>query len=805
MNRIVRNSLLALTAFAPLTMFQNCSDVSFKELPVNNSSLSLQSASISINNGDRFTRDENVMVQLRVVGGSEMYVTDDPTCADGGVWEPLRSERGWILSRSNGEAYVYAKFRHVDAKGVEEVTPCVSASIIHDDTPPVVTYDRRPGEFTQNASERIEFSVRDNLSGVNSAECRLDGAPYELCERVVDVNNISEGLHRFAIRAVDKAGNVSAAFELPWLVDRTRPTVQINDPKPAPVTQSNTATFTFEGDDGMGSGIERFFCQVTGSPAVECQSPFVITSLTDGEKTFSVYAVDRVGLQSAVASYTWRVDTVPSGAFDVLGITGARDNKVDAYLAGDVYPKVNWSGSDEAVRYEVEIRDLNGNIVCPKASTTALNYQFSNSCALINGISYNAHVVAYDEVNNARAATPFRFTVDIEGPEITIGAPVLPVDHKSARMVFSVTDAISGVDTAVCSHTYNNVVTQTNCKNLTELNLANLLPGTHKFNIAATDIAGNASAGNEISFILEKRTLEMQTAKVEDVPKKIDVLMVIDNSGSMDEERKKLSEKLNDFISKLSALDWRICITTTSPTNDGVLRPFGSGSQAVYAIDKNTPKYNDLFIKTVTGNLGNNSGDEQGIYATVRAIETNDSRCFRNDASMAVVVISDEDERSWGGYDEYKNQSQWKPLNDKNLPRAPVDAIAALNARLNLRKIFTFHSIVIKYAGTPDTACKKESNGQYGRRYEEASALTSGIVGSICAPNYGTELAKMGERIAESLATITLRCAPVENTLQVNVVNAAPGQTYTLNGDKVNFTPALSAGSTVNFQYYCRE
>jgi hypothetical protein len=793
-----RAALLILTLI-PLGLFQNCSDVNFQTVPMTKAEIDMQIPAMRINNGAEYTKDANVLVQLYCYGGKEMYVTNDSTCAADGVWEPFRTERGWMLNQQNQGAAVYAKFKRINKYGVEELTECVSANIVHDNVPPVIAYNSGPDALSREVSGRIEFSVSDNLSGIEKSECKLDAGLFGPCENAFELMSLNEGSHRFAVKAVDKAGNEAAAIELPWLVDITKPVVQILDPKPPVLSTSNTAAFTFSGNDFAGSGIEKYMCQITGEAAAPCESPFVRANLSDGVKTFSVYAIDKVGLVSDVASYNWTISTTPSGAFNILGITGAHDSKLDAYLAGDVYPRVSWSASQNTIGYDVGILNAAGSaVVCPKVSVNALAHQFASSCALVHGVSYRAVATAYNSANLATNAPQFPFTVDIVGPAITIAAPTIPVDHKSAQITFSVVDPISGVDTAVCSHTYNNVVTTYACKGITQLNLANLLPGTHKFNIAATDIAGNSSVGSEISFVLENRTLENQVVLVEQPPTKLDVLMVIDNSSSMNLERQKLSEKLADFIGKLDTLDWRICLTTTSPTTDGQLRSFGTVAGVnVYKIDKLTPNYNTLFLNAVKGDLGNASGDEQGIYATVRAIETKDTRCFRDDSAMAVVVISDEDERSWGGYPEYSAETQFKVLNAKNYPQAAVDAI---KAKYGLSKIFTFHSIVIKYN---DTACKIESAGQYGRRYEELSALTSGIVGSLCSANYGTELAKMAERIKSNLGTITLRCVPVANTLQVDINPMVAGQTSSTNGDKVTFTPLLTAGTVVSLQYYC--
>ncbi len=749
---------------------------------------------MTINKGAKYTNDTDVLVQINVYGGQLMYLTTDPTCQSGSNWENFSAERSWILPKENQPSTVYGLFKRLTTRGAPVETECMEASIIHDGIAPVVKLSQTPDEFTQSGDGLFKFDVTDNISGVEKVECKMDNGSYAPCDLAVSQLNMAEGQHRFTIRSTDKAGNVSAPMEYPWMIDQTPPVVKL-DSTPAASSMSKAATFKFTGTDA-GSGIHGYFCQVTGEAEAPCSSPFVRADVGEGQKSFSVYAVDNVGLKSLVISYNWLVNSLPLGAFDVLGVTGTKDTKLDSFLAGDPSPKINWSASTNAVSYDVAILNSAKNAtVCSVSGVTGLSYQFPSSCSLTDGATYYASVMAINAAGVNISSPLFAFKVDLLGPAIAITTPVtIPVDHKSALVKFSITDAISGVDTAVCYHTYGGVVSSYTCKGLTQLNLANLSPGQHSFSIKASDSAGNLSESSEVTFILESRELIKHMVDVDAAPTQIDVLMVIDNSGSMDEERKKLSEKLADFISRLNGLDWRVCLTTTSPKTDGQLKPFATD---VYKIDKDTVDYNNLFLAAVKGNLGDTSGDEQGIKATVRAVETNDSRCFRNSAALAVVLISDEDERSWGGYPEYSTQGQYQVLGTKNLPATAVEAV---RLKYGDKKIFTYHSIVIKYN---DTTCKSSSAGQYGRRYEELSALTSGIVGSLCAANYGTELAQMADRTKKNLSSAVLKCAPVAGTLKLSITPSVAGQTYAVSGDKVSFTPNLIPGSQVSFEYYC--
>ncbi len=81
---------------------------------------------------------------------------------------------------------------------------------------------------------------------------------------------------------------------------------------------------------------------------------------------------------------------------------------------------------------------------------------------------------------------------------------------------------------------------------------------------------------------------------------KVDILFVVDNSGSMYEEQGRLSTALASFITSIGAIDWQIGITTTDVSDGtyglkGSLLPFaGLGSKV---LTKRSPNYATAFAK----------------------------------------------------------------------------------------------------------------------------------------------------------------------------------------------------------------
>lgn len=278
---------------------------------------------------------------------------------------------------------------------------------------------------------------------------------------------------------------------------------------------------------------------------------------------------------------------------------------------------------------------------------------------------------------------------------------------------------------------------------------------------------------------------------------KIDILFVVDDSGSMAAEQRALGSRLSEFISSLGGLDWNICLTTTDATDyRGRLLRFDDGS---YVLSSSNSNANSVFLDTLTS-LPRGSGHEEGIRAMNLAFQSPDSRCFRSDAALAAIVLSDEDEQSTGGYDQFRNSNQFVELVAANYPQSVVQTVAQ---SFGSQKVFTAHSIVIR---SGDTTCydaqERDSDVWYGTRYEQLSSLTGGIVGNICADDYTEQLKNFASRIESSVASVNLQCTPVGQP-SVEIIPQIPGVQASVIGNKIAFSPALPAGTRVKLGYAC--
>ena len=344
---------------------------------------------------------------------------------------------------------------------------------------------------------------------------------------------------------------------------------------------------------------------------------------------------------------------------------------------------------------------------------------------------------------------------------------------------------------------------------------------------------------------------------------RVDILFVVDNSGSMSSEHKNIASRFSSYISSLdsSGLDYQIAMITTdvsaSPNNskkkegngegayqDGKFLEFKKGVTILTEDHSDRVKlFSDLIQRRETLRCEEDdfrgeecaSFDERGIYAANLAIERRNSNFFRKGSHLAIVFISDEDERSTGG--EESNHidlpQQYLTLESKDEPETLVQTVG----RLGSEKSFSVYALVVKPS---DSACRKAQrdqgeffSGEYGDFYaqlaepskdlKDLGPLMEGFLGSVCASNYANQLSVMGERVSESAKKIQLSCKPLESSLQNQATQDGQsivdltfrfqiesGQDYTYNGtysidenNVLTFSPALPVGTKVDYEYTC--
>lgn len=276
---------------------------------------------------------------------------------------------------------------------------------------------------------------------------------------------------------------------------------------------------------------------------------------------------------------------------------------------------------------------------------------------------------------------------------------------------------------------------------------------------------------------------------------KVDVLFVVDNSPSMQKEQKKLSERLKAFMSGLDKTDWQIAFTTTD-VSDGAHGLKGSlmdlaGHAGQKVLTKSFADAETVFLKTVQRSEIASS-DEQPLKASILAMQksaTENAVFFRNDADLAIIVLSDEDEMSLG-----KNKKATKPQ----------DVVNAFDSIFGSSKKLAVYGIVIQ---PDDVACYKDQKGSgnfqnasYGTFVTELARITEGFTGSICANDYTGHLKAIGNSVRLLTDFFILKQSPAPGTVSVQL-SPAQNIPWVIEGNKLMFETAPEDGTVIQVTY----
>lgn len=299
-------------------------------------------------------------------------------------------------------------------------------------------------------------------------------------------------------------------------------------------------------------------------------------------------------------------------------------------------------------------------------------------------------------------------------------------------------------------------------------------------------------------------------------PRKIDVLFVVDNSGSMSSSQINLANNFPSFINyfKSKGYDYKIAVTTTdafygsqfisngcSLCNENQTK-FKSGTDPkFYVIDNTTPDLEAVFAQNV--NVGiTGSGDERAFSSFKAALTSSLNVNFhRPTAFLSIIIVSDEEDFS---HDEITfNESYSQPT---------LHSIASYKSFLESftsgQSTSDFHVSSISIL---DETCRASLGlgRKIGVRYMDLVDATGGSKNSICN-TFDTILNSLSTHIVEQIkAQFYLTRIPILESVRVIIEGILIPQD-TVNGwiyDSVtnsisingSYRPNAGASVTINF------
>ena len=325
--------------------------------------------------------------------------------------------------------------------------------------------------------------------------------------------------------------------------------------------------------------------------------------------------------------------------------------------------------------------------------------------------------------------------------------------------------------------------------------------------------------GSSFSVLSDSSTFQ-QTAVFE--PRKLDVLFLVDNSGSMAASQTNLANNFSSFIDRFisKGYDFKIAVGTSdafygdqflasgcSLCNVNQTR-FRSGvtPSPVYIIDKNnydltlasevTRLKSDFSLNVKVGTNG--SGDERA-FSSIKAVLNSslNSGFHRSDAYLSVIIISDADDFS---HDDINlNESYAQPT------------LHTVQTYVDFLNTFTVGLPTVNYSvstiGVLDTACRDLLNVEkkISTRYMNLSDLTGGTKNSICSP-FSSVLDNISSTIEGSQSSVyKLNKKPIISSIRVVIrgilisQDATNGWTYNVatNAIEIHGTAKPAAGDSV--------
>jgi len=231
---------------------------------------------------------------------------------------------------------------------------------------------------------------------------------------------------------------------------------------------------------------------------------------------------------------------------------------------------------------------------------------------------------------------------------------------------------------------------------------------------------------------------------------KVDILFVVDNSGSMAVHQGNLSANVSKFtatFTKGSVLDYNIGIISTDMDNWRGKPCCGELTGTVKVVNKGTQNADQVLAQNfLLGTSG--SADEKSFDPVVAALSapnltTKNAGFYRQSASLVVIFLTDAEDQS--------------RTNAASLYKFLVDLKNG-----NQDKVLGYGVLV------PSNDTSRCERDEYGVSPDKIESFLSMVVNnknnimSICDPDYGTRLANMAKDIVDKVGNIIYLDLPAE-------------------------------------------
>jgi hypothetical protein len=622
---------------------------------------------------------------------------------------------------------------------------------------------------------RIIFSGA-GISGTSSVTCASGTYQANL------TLSPNDGIKVINVSETDAAGNMSQVSGS-YLRDATAPVVEITSPAAGTTAQNG---LTIGGTCEAGLNVTLSGAGVSTPVVVAC----IASGLFSGDISFSSGS----GVKVVTASQTDALGNTASGSRSfvrdltppTLTITSPAAN---SYLSSNFTVQ-------GACETGLQVT-LGGAGLSTGATVPCTGGVYSSTVTVSSGDgTKNISVQQTDVAGNVGTAS-MNFLRDTTAPLLTITSPTMGASVPvSANLVGTCETGFMVMVTGDLSNTSGSCVA--GAFNIPVRFSAGL--GIKNVFIKQTDLAGNV--GQASSQFSRASNGASETFISDASFGKIDILFIDDNSASMDPKQASLGAKFSGFATELLNIDWQIGITTTDCSTGtygicGSLLPLTGLSGKILTPSVNN--YQNVFSNSIqrpetAGCLNTGtcpSGNSEPLLSATTAMNkynTDNNGFFRTNSDLAIVILSDADERQTGG-PTYANR--------------PGQLMSTFKNIWPSGKKLKVYSIIVKPGDTTCLDTMRAGSGGYsfyGELIDQTVNMTSGLNTSICAPDYSLTLKSIGESVRTLTNSVALTNTPIASSV---VVTFTPNQTITFKviGNKVVFDSPPSVGTEIKVDY----
>ncbi len=289
----------------------------------------------------------------------------------------------------------------------------------------------------------------------------------------------------------------------------------------------------------------------------------------------------------------------------------------------------------------------------------------------------------------------------------------------------------------------------------------------------STTLTANLELAAEAALVEERFTVSPALS--------VDVLFVVDNSGSMGDDQQQLADNFATFFEQGlegGAPDFHVGVTTTDVLSAGAAAGQLIGTPSVLTPETNNleDRFADNVLVGVEG-----SGLELGLEAMRMVFERPENTgFFRRDAALSVIFVSDEEDA--GAFPEL--------LPDAALARSPEEYIALLEG---LKAGSLSRTPILVSAVVDPTAAV---------RYRAVADHFGGSILNITTPDWGARLSEIGNDTFSLARSFQLNGQPVPGTVTVEVDGQATTN-FRVDQERgtVTLTDEPDAGADVRISY----